>query len=49
MAGLTTRSHFQDELRALEQAALGGLDLEVRRTVRERSTSRPDHLQEDTA
>jgi hypothetical protein len=31
------------------EAALDGLDLEVRRTVRERSTSRPDHQQEDTA
>jgi phosphate transport system protein len=27
MSDLTTRAHFQDELRALEGAALGGLDL----------------------
>ncbi len=37
------------DIRDLVQIVLEGLDLEVRRTVRERSTSRPDHLQEDTA
>jgi hypothetical protein len=31
------------------EAVLDGLDLEVRRTVRERSASRPDSQQEDTA
>ncbi len=51
-SGLAPVSALLEELRPtppFAEAALDGLDLEVRRTVRERSTSRPDHLQEDTA
>jgi DNA-binding transcriptional ArsR family regulator len=51
-AGLAPVSALLEELRPpppYAEAAFDGLDLEVRRTVRERSTSRPDHQQEDTA
>src|SRR5919107_4227331 len=51
-SGLAPVSALLEELRPappFAEAALDGLDLEVRRTVRERSTSRPDHHQEDTA
>ncbi len=52
LSGLTPVSALLEELRPtppFAEAALDGLDLEVRRTVRERSTSRPDSQQEDTA
>ena len=51
-SGLAPVSALLEELRPtppFAEAALDGLDLEVRRTVRERSTSRPDSQQEDTA
>jgi DNA-binding transcriptional ArsR family regulator len=51
-SGLAPVSALLDELRSappFSEAALDGLDLEVRRTVRERSTSRSDHQQEDIA
>jgi DNA-binding transcriptional ArsR family regulator len=51
-AGLAPVSALLEELRPpppYAEAAFDGLDLEVRRTVRERSTSRSDHQQEDTA
>ena len=51
-SGLTPVSALLEELRPtppFAEAALDGLDLEVRRTVRERSTSRSDSQQEDTA
>ncbi len=51
-SGLAPVSALLEELRPtppFAEAALDGLDLEVRRTVRERSTSRSDSQQEDTA
>ena len=51
-SGLAPVSALLGELRPappFAEAALDGLDLEVRRTVRERSTSRPHSQQEDTA
>ena len=51
-SGLAPVSALLEELRPtppISEAALDGLALEVRRTVRERSTSRPDTQQEDTA
>ena len=51
-SGLAPVSALLEELRPappFAEAALDGLDLEVRRTVRERSTSRPHSQQEDTA
>lgn len=51
-SGLAPVSALLDELRPtppFAEEALDGLALEVRRTVRERSTSRPDSQQEDTA
>lgn len=51
-AGLAPVAALLEELRPtppFAEAALDGLDLEVRRTVRDRSTSRPDSQQEDTA
>ena len=51
-SGLAPVSALLEELRPappFAEAALDGLDLEVRRTVRERSTSRPGSQQEDTA
>ena len=52
-AGLAPVSRLLDELRPappFAEAALDGLDLEVRRTVRERSSTRQsDTQQEDTA
>ena len=52
-AGLAPVARLLDELRPappFAEAALDGLDLEVRRTVREHSTTRrPDSQQEDTA
>src|SRR3712207_3137380 len=52
-SGLAPVATLLDELRVrppFPEAAFDGLDLEVRRTVRERSaTHHPDHQQEDTA
>ena len=51
-SGLAPVSRLLDELRPtppFADAALDGLDLEVRRTVRERSTSHHPDEQEDTA
>ena len=52
-SGLAPVSGLLDELRRtppFADAAFDGLDLEVRRTVRERSSTRaPDHQREDTA
>jgi DNA-binding transcriptional ArsR family regulator len=51
-SGLAPVSALLEELHPtppFAEAALDGLALEVRRTVRERSTSRPDQQQEDTA
>jgi DNA-binding transcriptional ArsR family regulator len=51
-SGLAPVSALLGELRPappFPEAALDGLDLEVRRTVRERSTSRSDSQQEDSA
>ena len=52
-AGLAPVAELLDELRhapPFTDAAFDALDLEVRRTVRERSTTPPsDHSQEDTA
>ncbi len=51
-SGLAPVSALLGELRPappFAEAALDGLELEVRRTVRERSTSRPHSQQEDTA
>jgi DNA-binding transcriptional ArsR family regulator len=52
-SGLAPVAALLEELRVtprFAEAALDGLDLEVRRTVRERhGTRRPDHQQEDTA
>ncbi len=51
-SGLAPVTTLLEELRLsppFTEAALDGLDLEVRRTVRERSMSRTDHPQEDTA
>ncbi len=51
-SGLAPVTALLEELRPtppFAESALGGLDLEVRRTVRERSASRPDSQQEDTA
>lgn len=51
-SGLAPVSALLEELRPtppFSETALDGLDLEVRRTVRERPSPRPDHQQEDTA
>ncbi len=51
-SGLAPVSALLEELRPrppFAEAALDGLDLEVRRTVRERSTPRADHEQEASA
>ena len=52
-AGLAPVAELLDQLRPappFAESALDGLDLEVRRTVRERSATRhPDDQQEDTA
>lgn len=51
-SGLTPVVGLLEELRPtapISEAAFDGLDLEVRRTVRERTLARPDDQREDTA